>query len=196
MDLVLVAEDVLSMAVMQRLLADCQREFCVHTPIISGGVDAIRKRVPVYRNACRVLPHVLLIDLDRTACAAELLQSWGLTQKMQSLLVRVAVRTVEAWLLADALGLAEQLKVSPSKIPSHPETLENPKQTLVNLARHSRSRRLASELAPSPGSRAQVGPLYNARLCEFVAHRWSPQHASKGAPSLAKTILRLSEFML
>ena len=195
MELVLVAEDALSMAVMRRLLADCGRGIQVHTAIISGGVDAIRKRVPVYRNACRVLPHVLLIDLDQTPCAPDLLESWGLTHKMPTLLIRVAVRTVEAWLLADALGLAEQLKVSPTKIPSRPETLENPKQTLVNLARHSRSRRIASELAPSPGSRAQVGPLYNTRLCEFVAQRWSPQKASKGAPSLAKTILRLDEFV-
>lgn len=195
MDLILVTEDELSMAVMQRLLSVSGRDFRIYAPIVTGGVDAIRLNVPVYRNACHVLPHVVLVDLDRTACAPTLVKTWGLDDRPGSLLFRVVVRTVEAWLIADAVGLAEELLVAQVKVPAHPEDLEHPKRELVNLARRSRSRRLAAEIAPAPGSRANVGPKYNVRLCDFVLNRWDPSRAAVRAPSLARAMHRLDEFM-
>ena len=91
MDVVLVAEDELSMAVIQRLLSQTGRGFRIYASIVTGGVDAIRARMPVYRNACRVLPHVVLVDLDRTGCAPTLLKTWGLDARPTSLLFRVVV---------------------------------------------------------------------------------------------------------
>lgn len=191
----LVAEDELSMAVMRRLLSASGRGFRIYAAIVAGGVDAIRRGIPVYRNACHVLPHVVLVDLDRTACAPTLLKTWGLEVRPVSLMFRVVVRTVEAWLIADAAGLAAELLVAQVKVPAHPEDLEHPKRELVNLARRSRSRRLAAEIAPAPGSRANVGPKYNARLCDFVLNRWDPFRAAARAPSLAKAMHRLDGFM-
>ena len=195
MDLMLVAEDELSMAVMRRLLSASGRHFRIYAPIVTGGVDAIRLKIPVYRNACHVLPHVVLVDLDRTACAPTLLKTGGLEVRPASLLFRVVVRTVEAWLIADAVGLAAELLVAQVKVPARPEDLEHPKRELVNLARRSRSRRLAAEIAPAPGSRANVGPKYNARRCDFVLNRWDPFRAAARAPSLAKAMHRLDGFM-
>jgi hypothetical protein len=194
-DLVLVAEDELSMAVLRRLLADTGRDFGVTNAIITRGVDVIRMRVPVYLNACRAVPHIVLVDLDRAPCAGDLIDGWGLARAPESLMFRVVVRTVEAWLLADAEGLAEQLQVACVKVPAKPELLEQPKQALVNLARASRKHRIRDEIAPGPDSRSKVGPYYNARLCDFVSQRWSPRRAAEQAPSLAKAMRRLDEFL-
>lgn len=51
---------------------------------------------------------------------------------------RIAVREVEAWLLADAEQAAGFLAVPLARIPAEPETLPDPKATLIALAGRSR----------------------------------------------------------
>lgn len=196
LELLVVVEDLLSAAVMRRLLAGNSMRRCSIEPIrVMDGVDRIRQLVPVFVNACRVIPHVVLADLDREGCAPQLLADWRLTRPPAELLVRIAVREVEAWLLADADGLAEFLQVPKVKIPPQPELLEDPKRMLVNIARRSRSRRLAAERAPRPGSRAQTGPLYNQRLGGFVSESWNVERAAQEAPSLARALAALEKFI-
>ena len=157
----LVVEDALSESVMRRLLGRPSCPFAVERKLVANGVDAIRQRLPVFLKACRVIPHVMLADLNKADCAVQLLAGWKSSRPPAELPVRLAVRAVEAWLLAGADGLADFLQVSKIRIPRRPETLEDPKRTLVDIARRSRSRRLAAEIAPLPGSRARTGPLYN-----------------------------------
>ena len=190
----LVVEDALSEAVMRRLLGRSSRAFGIERILVTNGVDGIRQRVPAFLNACHVIPHVVLADLDAGDCAVQLLSTWQLSRLPLELLVRVAVREVEAWLLADADGLAAFLQVSKTKIASRPETLEDPKQTLVNIARRSRSRRLASEIAPSSGSCARTGPLYNQQLSRFASDSWNVDRAALEAPSLARALKALDRF--
>ena len=88
-----------------------------------------------------------------------------------------AVREVEAWLLADAARLGRFLGVPAARIPLSPDTLRNPKQEMVNLARRSRSRSIREDLVPRPEGGRQVGPAYTSRLIEFVqgaANGWRP----------------------
>ena len=45
------------------------------------------------------------------------------------------MRAVEAWLLADTERIAAFLRIARVKVPGDPETLDNPKATMVALAR-------------------------------------------------------------
>jgi hypothetical protein len=164
--------------------------------VVERGFGQLKVGIPKYRNASLDLPHVVLTDLDRYACPRELLTDWRATQLPASMLLRIAVREVEAWLLADRAGIANFLNIPRTKVPTDPETIADPKQTLVNLARKSRRRRLAEEIAPSAGSAAPIGPMYNSHLSWFASTGWNVASARISAPSLDRTMNRIEQFMV
>lgn len=191
---VLVSEDELSEAVLRRLLDHAERSFIVHTAITTRGFGGIKAGIDRFRSACKAVPHVVLTDLDQIECAPELLDTWGAVDLPDPMLFRVAVREIEAWLMADRSGLANFLNIPELRLPIQPEAERDPKQTLINAARRSRAR-FARELVPEPGSRRSVGPLYNAHMIRFVRNAWNVGNASLLAPSLARTVDRLKHFL-
>lgn len=195
LEIALVVEDVLSLVLMEKLLAHCGRSYTVLRPLVERGVGNIYKSIAKYRSASRALPHVVLVDLDQSACAPQLREQWGVASVPKSMLFRVAVREVEAWVLADREGFAGFAGIPVNKISAAPESLADPKQELINLVRRSRNRRLAAELVPVQGSAVSMGPLYNERLGQFVREGWSVDAAMEHSPSLARTLNRLQTFM-
>jgi hypothetical protein len=102
---------------------------------------------------------------------------------------RVAVRELEAWLMSDRQRIASFLGVSIAKVPRAPETLDYPKETMVDLARQSRSRDIREDMVPRPGSGRHVGPAYAARMIEYATsfdRGWRPEVAADHAPSLRR----------
>lgn len=192
---VLVYEDELSSALLHRLLIHSGREYKVDRLIPCYGGGKIKSLVPAFRSACKAVPHVVLTDLDNLTCAPGLLDKWGLGRMPKELLFRIAVRESEAWVLADRSGVAHFLGVPLAKVPMRPDELVDPKQTLIQLARSSRKRRLVEELVPAHGTRISIGPLYNQRLSAFVKSVWDVDAAVAQSPSLSKTVRRLAEFM-
>lgn len=190
-----VVEDELSGAVMRKLIATTGRNFTIDRIINARGNGQIKSGIEKFRTSSYALPHVVLTDLDNYPCPPALLDNWGVIDLPPQLLFRIAVREVEAWLLADREGIAEFLHVAVSKIPHAPEAEIDPKRTLLNLARRSRKKRLTQELVPALGSSAQIGPLYNTRLCEFVNDKWNVEQAKLLAHSLSRTLNRLKEFL-
>lgn len=195
LEVALVVEDALSLVVMEKVLAHTGRGYIVVRPLVERGVSNIRKSINKYRNASHALAHVVLADLDQTACPPTLRELWGVSILPESMLFRVAVREVEAWLLADRAGFSGFAGVPQSKVSQAPESLTDPKQTLVNLVRRSRSKRLIAELVPAQGSRLSIGPLYNERLGGFVRECWDVNAAMALAPSLKRTVDRLQTFL-
>lgn len=195
LEIALVVEDALSLAVMERLLAFTGRGYVVKLEKVERGFSKILKSIPKYRNASLVLPHVVLTDLDLGVCASALRAQWGVSQLPPAMLFRVAVREVEAWLLADRAGFAEFAGIASNKVTQQPESLPDPKQTLINLVRRSRNRRLATELVPPAGSAVSIGPLYNERLSAFARSDWNVNVAMASAPSLNRTVARLHTFL-
>lgn len=152
----------------------------------------MKEGVERYKNASNVMPHVVMADLDSHACAPKLMSDWGIASELPRLIFRVAVREVESWVLGDREGVAEWLQVARAKVPQDPERLADPKSALLALGRKSLSRRLRSELCPAPGSSASQGPLYNQRLCGFIAQEWNLARARLVAPSLDKACVRIA----
>jgi len=111
-----------------------------------------------------------------------------------NLMVHVAVREAEAWVLADKDNFAKFLGIRPALIPDDVEDIEDPKRELIQLARRARKKDLRDDLCPPPNSTRKVGPNYNARLSAFVERLWDPNTAGGRAESLERAIDRLTAF--
>lgn len=132
------------------------------------GKDHLWQNVPRYNIAARQVPFVILADLDREECPMALIERWLPGGRHGNLLVRIAVREVESWLLADRKSFADFLGVSEFKLPKDPDAYEDPKRLVVNLARDSRRRDIREDLVPLPGSTSRIGRNYIGRLGYFV----------------------------
>jgi len=153
-----------------------------------NGKQSLRRRIRGYNNAARHTPWIIVVDLDQDAdCAPPLRAEW-LGDPAPFLCFRIAVREVEAWLLADRQSIASFLRVARREIPVDPESLTDPKETMVNLARRSRSRDIREDMVPRPGSGRQIGPAYSSRLIEFATKYWRPDEAAEHCESLRRAI--------
>lgn len=153
-----------------------------------NGKESVRRRIQGYNNAAQHSPWIVVVDLDRDADCAPLLRAEWLPVPAPFLCFRIAVREVEAWLMADRQRIASFLRVPHDRIPLHPESLDDPKETMVNLARQSRSRELRVDMVPRPGSGRSIGPAYSSRLIEFAADEWRPEVAAEPSDSLRRAI--------
>lgn len=152
------------------------------------GKQALRDKIGGYNNAAQHTPWFVLVDLNGDAdCAPPLRQTW-LAAPAPRLCFRVAVRQVEAWLMADREELAKYLSIARSRVPPAPESLQNAKVEMVNLARRSRRKDVRADMVPRAGSGRSTGPAYVSRLIEYVQSHWRPAVAAQSAESLRKAI--------
>ena len=158
------------------------------------GRNAILERVAGYNEDARFGAHwFVLVDLDRNPdCAPELVRS-VLPSPAPDMCFRVAVRSIEAWLLADRKGFASWAGIRLSDLPVDVESLEQPKGRLVDAVRQSRRRTLVDSIVPRQGSGRTEGPAYTSTLSEFVTDRWNIEAAAAAAPSLARAIRCLKD---
>jgi hypothetical protein len=159
------------------------------------GKPHLQSRVHGYNHAAQHTPWLVLVDLDHDAdCAPPLHANW-LPAPAPRMCFRVAVREVEAWLLADFEAMADFLGVARNRVPRDPESLSAPKEALVNLARHSRRKAIREDLVPRAGSGRAVGPAYSSRLIEFASTHWRPAMAARRADSLRRAIACLQRLV-
>src|SRR5262249_42952103 len=107
---------------------------------------------------------------------------------------RIAVRAAEAWLLADRERIADFLSVSRNLVPRNPDILDDPKATLINLARRSRKRQIREQFPPRIGSGRKVGPQYTGAMISFIENQesgWRLTEAVDQSKSLAKCVDRV-----
>jgi len=190
----LAIEDELSEMVLRKLLALANRGYHIGATYRRGGFGYLRRTINGWNAAARGRPFVVLTDLDDDACPAALIESWLTSPPHPNLLFRVAVREVEAWLLADAGNFGKFLGIEESRVPTPPDEIPDPKAALVELAQLCRSRNIRGRLVPRRGSTAKQGPDYNGCLGEFVTNGWNARVASRRSPSLARAMARFDAF--
>lgn len=162
------------------------------------GKDRLIRQVPAYSLAARLAPWVVLIDLDRDADCAPTLRNRLLPSPAPALCLRIAVRAIEAWLLADRERFAEFFGIALSKVPQHPERLPDPKRTVVDLARSSRRKEIRLDLVPRQESGRTVGPAYTSHLLAYIQdgqRGWRPEIAAEEADSLKRALLCLERLL-
>jgi len=190
----LAVEDELSEAVLRKLLAQSQPGFAIGCAYRRGGFGYLRRTVAGFNQAARGTPFVVLTDLDRGQCAPALIEEWLPQPRHANLIFRVAVRTVEAWLLGHQGALADFLGIAERLVPLDVDDLKDPKAALIRLAKRSRRRDRREAIVPRRGSTARIGPDYNACLGEFVTQRWDASEAARTSPSLKRALRNLRGF--
>jgi hypothetical protein len=156
------------------------------------GKNALHSKINGYNHAANFSPWIVLVDLNHEQdCAPSLLTSW-LPKPASNMFLRVAVKKLESWLLADRSSMATFLGVSKALVPQFPDLEDDSKLTLVNLARRSRFSSIRRDLVPTQGSGRQVGAAYTSRMTDFVSIIWNPEHAAQFSPSLARCITALN----
>ena len=162
-----------------------------------SGYGQIRINLPAYDAAAAAgQPFIVLTDLDvHVKCPGELLPKWlpG-SAPSANLVFRVAVKEVEAWLVADRRNLADFLEVDLTDMPADAEALENPKKAIVNLSRRSASTTIINDMVPLIGSTAEVGRGFERTLRVFARDRWDIELAATHSRSLAKAVLAIQRF--
>lgn len=193
-EVVLVVEDVLSEAALRKMLAGFGDKFSVLASLGHEGFGFIQKNMPAFNKAAETNGILVLTDLDDHLCPHVILRSWLPAPLHPNLVFRVAIREVEAWLLAHREALARYLQVRAALIPTNSETIVDPKELIIELARDSRSAEIREGVVPGPGRRRKVGPDYNGVLTRFVYSRWQPQVARRASASLHRALLALERF--
>jgi len=145
-------------------------------------------------QAARGTPYLVLTDLDSAECPLALISSWLSQPKHQNLIFRVAVKEVEAWLLAHREAFSEFLGTPCDLIQDNVDEIADPKGFLINLASKSRKRTLRDAIVPAAKSTAKIGKDYNGQLIQFVYQSWKVDSARTHSQSLEKAINAIINF--
>lgn len=152
------------------------------------GKQFLLSRIAGYNHSARHRHWIVLVDLDNDfACAPAAAGIW-IAEPAPLMCFRIAVRELEAWLLADDEQVSEFLGISRDLVPANPDNLENPKRDLVNLARHSRQKSIREDMVPDASAGQTEGPAYVSRVVEFISTKWRPEVAAQNSPSLGRCV--------
>jgi hypothetical protein len=159
---------------------------------ICRGKSNLDKRLSSF-NQAKFIPWFILRDLDTDSDCAPTLKNKLLPTESLSMCFRIAVRELEAWILGDAEQIANYLGVSQNKIPMNPESLNDPKNHLINLARKSRRKEIREGMVPRDESGGLEGPEYASMLSQFILDNWRPEIAAQRCDSLRRCIKALQQ---
>lgn len=175
--------------VAKRLLEAVGREM---GPVyVAGGKGRLDGRLVAYNRAAGRFPWLVLRDLNGDEPCASILVRRLLPAPGRHMRFRIAVHSMESWLLADRQRMAKYLAVPEVRITTSPDGLPNPKRELLSITRHSRSRSVRDDILPLPGTTAMIGPGYANRVAEFATSFWRPDVAARSSPSLARCLAAL-----
>ncbi|UFH48851.1 DUF4276 family protein [Pseudomonas sp. KNUC1026] len=194
--LYIVGEDGLCCALAKALVRQCTTSW--HTGYeqnTSGFGEFVKYVAKMNQVASTTLPVLMLADGDQAPCPVEQIKAWLPPKPAARLMLRLAVRESESWVLADRQGLAAFLDISMAHIPAAPDELRAPKESLLTLIRKSKKRLLREEMLPAKQSRAPVGLGYVLHLESFLAEGWSLKRAAENSPSLARAAGRVSQVL-
>ncbi len=166
-------------------------------PSIMHGAGNIRTKCPYFlRQADSGQYALILTDLDANECPATLIRDWFFPGRNDAfalpkqVLFRIAVRAVEAWLLADKEGFSRFLGVPKSDFADDPEGLPNPKKHLLDVIERKARKTWVREMLPT--GRAHIGAKYNESLCSFIRRGWNIDNACLRSPSLRRAVNALA----
>jgi hypothetical protein len=190
----LVAEDKLTQAILRKCVAHYLPNHQVVRSDVEGGRGNVQRKLKAYAALARTLPVVVCVDLDSDECPPSLLKSWEPHfSRAPALLLRIAVREVESWVLADRKRFAQFIDAQSDDITNNPDSLDDPKRYLLELTRATAKPELKNDLLPRNFNKhPRIGPAYNLRMCEFVQKKWRPHVAAERSESLARAVAAMT----
>ena len=154
----------------------------------SGGGSKFWPDATRYNDAGRHQRIIGLVDLEQWECAPTLIRH-ELPNKNQGFHLRIAVRMLESWLIADRHSIAAFLRIKMSTVPVDPDAERHPKRKLIEIAGRSTRRAIRDAMLPGTTG-ATVGPDYVATMSEFVSKHWQVSAARLNSPSLERACTR------
>jgi len=191
----LAVEGTLDEIVLRQLLKQSSKAFEVTACYGRQGKDHLRQNIGRFNQAAVHKPFIVLADLDDEDCPPGLIGRWLPSGRHNNLVLRIAVKEVESWLLADAERFADFLGVRTDRMPQSPDTTPDAKGFLVDLAKRSRKRGIRDDIIPISGTTAQVGRNYVGQLMRFATTSWQiDTTACQRSLSLHKAMTALERF--
>lgn len=191
--LTLIVEDSLSEVVARKMLAATGRDYEV-TTVLSWNKDKIRDNIRNINKSANSYIYFVLTDQDTNdRCPPQAISEIP-DPIHPNLLYRFAVMEIESWVMAHRDAISSFLSVPINRIPNNTDSLSDPKEYLVDMARRSKSSRIRKDIAPRNNSTSKVGFDYNGRLIEFVTEYWNIHAASQHSPSLFRAFNKLNAF--
>lgn len=167
--------------ILEKLMREAGWDNCLPEP--QNGKSQVDEKLSKFVEVGRANPIAVFRDLDQDALCAP---GWFACKKVERSrwgVVRLAVRSIEAWFLADRENAALALDVSIAKIPRVPDDERDAKRKIVSLAASSKNRRLKEELVPAKGFSSIVGAGYSNWFKESCSE-WNIDRARKVSDSL------------
>jgi len=163
----------------------------ISTRICAGGFGPFKARIAALSKIAQRMPVFMVADGDQDTCVVRQRDAWMPKQHDPNLMLRLAVREAESWILADHEGFSAFAELSPALLPPLPDLIPNPKEALLHILTKSKRRVLRDEMLPDKRARAKTGLGYNMHLATFVQFHWSAERACERSPSLARSISRV-----
>ena len=175
-------------------------------PLVMRGESRIKKEFPAsLKMASKGLYTISLVDLDvyDYPCPPSLVRDWlGIAKDANIVLppqtiLRVATRTIEAWIMADRKKFARYFDLTESLLPAIPDDVLKPRHEFFEILRKKEHTSLRKKgwAGMLPSKNSHIGPKYNVIMCDFIERHWSPQRAEQNSPSLKRTMDRLRSMM-
>lgn len=182
-------------AVALRQIIETKTQLSIGVVVSGKGKQYLQSKTTNLNQSARGHPIIVVADQDNpNECASTQVNNWLLGRtRTPNFLLRFASLAIETWLLADRNNICDFLSVARTSVPRNVESIRNPKNTLVNIARSSRNRATREAMVPTNRSRALVGPNYNPELSKFVTQRWDIDAASDESDSLRRAVTRIIE---
>jgi hypothetical protein len=186
-----VYEDEPTHLAMRKIFDQFPGQFTEFVSIPCHGFGKIKKNIKAYNSAARYGYYFIIADLDSTyGCAPLLVDDWLPVQRSDRLIFRIAVREIESWFLADRKDFAAFFSVSQELVPLDPDTVADPKHTVISLAKKSKKRSIREALVPVDNY-ASIGPGYNLMFQDYIQNHWDIASARQHSPSLDRAMRAL-----
>ncbi|MDZ7794897.1 MAG: hypothetical protein U5P10_14755 [Spirochaetia bacterium] len=192
----LVIEDDISLEVARKIVLGTNNNFYIDRVLpdtsrkkSERGLGYIKKRIQAFNNASAYSNFLIITDLDQNECAPVFINDLLGNSRKQGLFLRIAVREIESWIIADRKNFSSYFAISKDIIDKNPESITDPKEYLFQLAKRSRSRNIREGIPPSDAT-ARLGPEYNEILIRFVHERWNFKEALQNSDSLRRFVMQ------
>src|SRR5271166_4667562 len=94
-------EDALTELLALKILRSIPTDYATQTVYNRGGYGYLKRTINGFNNAAKGTPFLVATDLDNYECPPALIADWLRHPKHHNLLICIAVREAEAWVLAD-----------------------------------------------------------------------------------------------
>jgi hypothetical protein len=152
----------------------------------AAGISALDHSLAGLNESARHRNPVLVLrDLDDDPrCAAALVRDL-LPARSPRCLLRICVREIEAWLMADRDAYARFLGVHVSLVPEEPDEIPDPKRFVLGWATSGKSAKLARRLEAGRKAGAANWQVMGELHGQFAELAWDPIRAAASGRSLS-----------